>query len=158
MSGKTENSKTKDKRLEEKEKLEAEAERSFAVARMKQAHKQIEDTEKSRKRATIVSICKRLDNHIDSIKVLVNLLVKSPNGTSIAPGTVYGDAVRNNIKTYESIRFDMKKTFEIKDEDFEKLFPNVEVRMENPYLAGSNLVSVIDQLKDMKIYCERLLH
>jgi hypothetical protein len=53
-------SKSKDKRLEEIEKLEAELERSVAVAKVKSAHKQIEDTEKSRKHSVVLSICKRL--------------------------------------------------------------------------------------------------
>ena len=51
----------KDKRFTEKEKLEAEIARSLSVVKMKEAHKQIEDIERSRKKAAFQSIIARID-------------------------------------------------------------------------------------------------
>jgi ribosomal protein S20 len=76
-----ENSKSKDKRLEEKEKLEAELQRSLAAAKVKATHKQIENTEKSRKRATVLSICKRIDNLSHMVSTVVKFLIKNCNIT-----------------------------------------------------------------------------
>ena len=46
----------KDKGFPEQKKLEAEIARSLSVVKMKEAHKQIEDIERSRKKAAIQSI------------------------------------------------------------------------------------------------------
>lgn len=55
--------KSKDKRLEEKEKTEAEIERSMSVVREKQAHMQIEEVERIRKKPAILSIIERIDTN-----------------------------------------------------------------------------------------------
>ena len=52
--------KRKDKRLEDKEKLETEIARSLSVVKMKEAHRQIEDIEKSRKKAIVQSLIERI--------------------------------------------------------------------------------------------------
>lgn len=151
------NSKSKDKRLEEKEKLEAELERSMAVARMKQAHKIIEDTEKSRKRSAMLSICKRIGNLASNANVFSGILLKAEGENPVTQGTVFGGAVESVVKIYESIRYDMQKTLDINDQDFEKLFPRMEVKTRDCGLACSSLMDMCDQLMDMRIYCERTL-
>ena len=52
-------SKSEKNRLKEKEKLDAETQRSLAVVEIKKAHKLIEETEKMRKRSVLQSICMR---------------------------------------------------------------------------------------------------
>lgn len=68
-----ENSKSKGKWLEETEKLEAELERSLAVAKVKAAHKQIEETEKLRKRSVTYSICRRITILLGNIHSLLQV-------------------------------------------------------------------------------------
>ena len=156
MNEKTKSSKNKNKRLAKTETLEAETERSIAVAKMKQAHKLIEDAEKLRKRSAILSICRRIDSAIQSAQALAVELIKSKITFELT-GTATGNLLRHVAETYESIRFDLMKTMSIKDEDFEKLFPKVEVNLGTVRLAGTSLLNISDQYLDIKIYCERLL-
>jgi hypothetical protein len=157
MNEKLDKSKNKDRRLEEKEKLEAEAERSIAVAKMKQAHKLIEDTEKSRKRSAVMSICKRIENQIKDIQSLIDAMDKTQAVLPPTRGTVFGEAIEGIFRTYDSVRYDIQKTLEIKDDDFAKLFPKKEPNTQSIPLAKTSLVLLWDQLRDMRIYCERLL-
>jgi len=75
---------SKDKPLEEKEKLEAEIERSLSVVKMKEVHKQIEEIEKLRKQATVKSICERILHCVEVSKSLAGFLVKAKNLSEIA--------------------------------------------------------------------------
>ncbi len=64
----------------------------------------------------------------------------------------------NGIKAiYESIRFDLQKTIDFKKEDFEKLFPEMELDFSTYESIVSNLLCLMMQLKDMWHYCLRLL-
>jgi hypothetical protein len=149
--------KNKDKRLEEKEKLDAEAQRSYAVAEMKKAHKLIEETEKSRKRPSIQSVCLRIDVVIKDFSVLVQMYGKTPFA-----GNDIVDSIKRIIQgyaqVYESICYDFQKTMEIKDEDMAKLFPRIEIDMKNGYSVSGCLFNIVAQLKHMRIYCERMLY
>ena len=157
MNDKTKSSKNKNKRLADKETLEAEAERSIAVARMKQAHKLIEDTEKLRKRSAILSICKRVSNTIESADSMAKLLFESTQTFNLTWKTATGNIIQQMVRTYESIRYDLKRTMNVKDDDFEKLFPEVEINIGTFGLAGSSMLNICEQLKDIRIFCERFL-
>lgn len=150
-------SRSKEKRIEEKEKLEAEAERSLAVARVKQAHKQIEDAEKLRKRSALLSICSRIEYQRVIFINYANALVEIPEEYELSLNKANENAVRNMVRVYESIRYDLQKTIEVNETDFEKLFPRIEDDFGNHGLASSSLLDLSIQMKDMKIYCERLL-
>jgi hypothetical protein len=158
MNENVEGTKSKDARVEEKEKLLAETERSIAAARMKEAHKLIEDTEKLRKRSAVLSLRSRLLNLGDLIsKYAGSLLQKGAGFFDMTPWESMCDYVKNFEKRYESVRYDLQKTLEIKSEDFEKLFPKLEVNMKCIDTLTSSLVSVAGQLVDMVIYCDRML-
>lgn len=131
----TEKGKTKDKRLAEKELLEAEIERSLAVARMKQAHKQIEDAEKMRKHSNISSLLKRLSYLREMVRVLSNTLIDAKSLSEVRIGTTWAEHVLSYIRIYESIRYDLQKSLEMKEEDLEKLFPRIEVKFGQRYCA-----------------------
>lgn len=73
-----EKTKSKEKRLQEKEKVDAETQRSLAVARMKEAHKAIEDIEKIRKRSAVRSVCQRMGVWIKDIRIYCDMLLKPP--------------------------------------------------------------------------------
>lgn len=153
-------SKSKDKRLKEKEKIEAETLRSLQVAKMKQAHKLIEETEKARKRSSFLSILSRLNLHR---KVVLN---SARRWTEVSDSSAFDELNRNRViedelqhimATYESIRYDLQKTLDIKDEDFERLFPRIDVTIDNFDRMMNRLLNMIDQMFHMQIYCERKL-
>jgi len=155
MSG-NENSKSKDRRLEEKEKLEAELERSLAVAKVKAAHKQIEDTEKLRKTSIALSICKRIQS-------LVNLLHQVIQVTS---DVKYKDfrltealvsATQNYKRTYLSIRYDFQTNLNVGNEGMENMFPLIEIRTDIVDRLNVDLIAISQQMVQMHDYCARLL-
>lgn len=157
MSEAEDKSKTKEKRLEEKEKMEAEAQRSYAVAEMKKSHKLIDDIEKSRKRPALQSICHRIDTHLVEISPKVSMFGEHPFADKpiVAPSVEAN--LRSCVQTYDSIRYDMQKAMDIKDDDMEKLFPKIEMNMKNGYLISGSLQIMVRQLKHMRLYCERML-
>jgi hypothetical protein len=158
MKGK--HSKNKDKRLKEIERLEAETFRSLQVVKMKQAHKLIEETEKARKRSSFLSISSRLNLHR---KWMLNLARNwtqasdSPALGDLIGSRVIDDTLQSTMATYESIRCDLQKTLDMKDEDFERLFPKIDIMTEDFDLMMNRLLNMVDQMFHMQIYCERKL-
>ena len=73
------------KRLKEKEKLDAEVARSLSVVKVKEAHKQIEEVEKLRKKSAITSIIERLNFNIGFCKTIASTLseIKKENPKAI---------------------------------------------------------------------------
>lgn len=155
--------KSKDKRLEEKEKIEAEIERSMSVVREKQAHMQIEEVEKTRKKPAILSIIDRINaNSVLSSSVfesLTELRGKSPElfGVRVLDGLTSMSGLGFIVKSFESIRFDFQRNIEIKNEDFEKLFPKLTLSFDTGNDILTSLTCMTFQMLDMKAYCKRLL-
>jgi hypothetical protein len=154
-------SKNKEKRIEEKEKVENEIQRSLAVARMKQAHKQIEDIEKSRKRSAITSLCNRIvfqsREIFGYVQTHFDIMKKNPDFYVASLEKEDENTILNMVKAYESIRYDMQKTIEATEVDFNKLFPEIKVELGTIGLTDNGLLDVFLQLMDMRIYCERSL-
>jgi len=156
---------SEDKPLGEKEKLEAEISRSLSVAKMKEAHKQIEEIEKSRKRSVILSIIERLNISIlifgGMIRELDILGKKIPEYllNKRLPEDRPKDIPEINyiVKTYDSIYFDFQKNIDIKQEDFDRLFPKVIMYFDTLTNITTTLVSILTQMMNMKAYCLRLL-
>jgi hypothetical protein len=154
---------SEDKHIEEKEKLKEEIERSLSVVKMKEAHKQIEDIEKSRKQASIKSICLRISSYNDLIKGVYTAAKdykkENPDFFSLKIGD--RDSIKQILdqitKMYESIYFDLQTTIDIKKEDFNRLFPKVELNFTTYDSILFNLSCLIIQLIDMGNYCLRLL-
>jgi hypothetical protein len=150
-------SKSKEERLKEKEKADAETQRSLAVAEMKKAHKLIEDTEKMRKRPVLQSICSRMEVHVKVLDRAAAMYAKHPFGRQ----KILADNVMDNImffyQTYESILFDFQKNMKIGDEEMNRLFPKIEMKTESGFHVSSSFNRIIHQLTHMKIYCMRLL-
>lgn len=151
---------SKDKHLKEREKLEAEISRSLSVVKMKEAHKQIEDIEKLRRQASIKSVCERISLCIEINRAMIDAFQKEhPKATNMKikdSGFVskYLDKV---IAIYGSIYFDLQKTINIKEEEFNRLFPKTEYNFDTYESVKINLLCLNIQLMDMKKYCLRLL-
>jgi hypothetical protein len=157
MTEGSESEKSKEKRLEETEKWQAETARSLAVARAKEAHKLIEDTEKSRKHSAIFSITDRLIRHADLTnsysKYLLNMKSEHEDFEITSGDKIY---IEDMVRTYESIRYDFQKNMEIKDEEMERLFPKLKADFSEFMIAVTKLMSITDQMIDMTIYCKRM--
>ena len=156
-------SKDKDKRLEEREKIEAEIARSLSVVKMKETHKLIEEVEKSRKRAAIQSIIERITHYIG----LNDRIVESASNMKKAhPKYDYTNPIterdlvnflKNVAAKYESIRLDLKRNLDVAKDDFEKLFPKMELDLKSIDSVAFNLTCLNTQLVDMIDYCKRLI-
>ncbi|HUW48018.1 MAG TPA: hypothetical protein VMW36_04655 [Patescibacteria group bacterium] len=152
-----ETSKSKEKRLEETEKLKAELERSLAVAKVKSAHKQIEDTEKLRKRSVTLSICSRITNLMGSINCLKQVFCNPKFRTlSVPEGVVLN--IEAFEQTYVSITYDFQKNLDLGEEAMTKMFPMQKVRKDSVDHATTDLINLSHQLQQMFAYCERLLY
>jgi hypothetical protein len=150
------NSKSKGKRLEETEKLEAELERSLAVAKVKEAHKQIEETEKLRKRSVTHSICRRIVILISNITSLVGVLGDAKFSVLPLPEEL-ASTIEEFEQTYASITYDFQKSLDMGEEAMTKMFPMKKVRKDNIGHANSDLMNMCYQLQQMAAYCERVL-
>lgn len=155
---------SKDKHLEEKEKLEAEISRSLSVVKMKEVHKQIEDIEKLRKQASIKSIYERISFCIEMSKTLTRILIEIRKNFPILKfdwKLTDSDSTKkyldNIIAIYKSICFDLQRTIDIKKEDFDRLFPKIEFNFSTYESIIPNLNCLNMQLMDMQNYCLRLL-
>jgi len=149
--------KDKDKRLEEKEKLDAETKRSLAVVETKQAHKLIEDIEKQRKRSSVLSVCERLLNLVELCGTLSKSFRKLPEKARVTKAPILLNATKSVTETYDSIRYDFKKTLDINDEELEKLFPKIEINTQSIAQAGTDILRIAQQAVHMKMYCNRVL-
>ncbi len=151
-----EDSKSKDKRLEEIEKLKAELERSVAVAKVKEAHKQIEETEKQRKRSATHSICRRITVLVNNICSTINVFIDAKfDKLSIPEETA--SSIEAFEQTYASITYDFQKSLDLGEEAMTKMFPFLKVRKDTIGHATSDLMKFCYQLQQMIAYCERLL-
>jgi hypothetical protein len=150
-----EKTKNKEKRLEEKEKIDAETQRSLAVAKMKSAHKAIEDVEKLRKRSALLSVRQRLETCARKLEGLSRLLKSPPFGEE----PIHDKNLRKSIlfegKIYESILYDFQKTLDITDQEMEKLFPKIDMVDESNFSISSCFTQMVSQMEQMRIYCER---
>ena len=152
------------KRLEEKERLDAEVARSLSVVKVKEAHKQIGDIEKLRKKQSIKSIIERLNYNLKSSKAIVSALIKMRNKTpqkkldfeltSRSSTKKYVDLI---VSTFESIIFDLEKTIGLNKQDFDRLFPKLELNFDTYNSVISNLNCLNHRMTDLKNYCLRLL-
>jgi len=152
----------KDKHLKEKEKLEGEISRSLSVAKMKAAHKQIEEIEKSRKRSVILSITERLDVNITLLRSVVEELDSKRN--EIPKNWLNKKLFINTplelnyiVSTYEAIYLDFQKSTGTKPEDLNKLFPKIVMDFSTFTRIISTIACIGAQMMDIKAYCLRLL-
>jgi hypothetical protein len=118
---------------------------------------EIEDTEKIKKRPTVLSICKRIDFYIADIQSVLDVLLEdqSIDEQSLSQRTLLN--LQTYKETYDSIRSDLQKSIELNDEAMMKLFPEIEIDKTNYGHTTDSLFNMIAQLRHMKLYCERLL-
>jgi len=143
-------------RLKEAKKMEAEAERSLAVARAKLAHAMIEWIQSLRKDPLIRSFEERATLYATSLRNLFKFLVESrPEKMNEAPSPAARRNIENFIRTYRSLRIDFQKIANLSDEDMEKLFPEESGYFETWADAVSMLDNMLHQVVQMVAYLQR---
>ncbi|MGD0496078.1 MAG: hypothetical protein ABSB28_08555 [Candidatus Bathyarchaeia archaeon] len=152
-----EGSKSKDKRLEEKEKQQAELERSLMVAKVKEAHKQIEDTEKLRKRSAVMSICKRINTFIGEILSTADPIIRRPEVAEDLVTEEMLKTIESFEQTYTSIIYDFQKSLDLTDEAMKKMFPMAQLRKKTTRSMIGDLINLVSQMNQIRDYCERFL-
>jgi|GEM_PF-1350920 site-specific recombinase XerC len=150
-------------RLKETFLNKAETNRANSVAQLKNAHKQIEEIEKERKRPAVQSVQERIKNHAQQLLILLDDsdIQKIKKSTSDSPSAtkLYYDWITKNVKRamdmYESIRYDYQKVLDIKNEDFERLFPKIIIEKESTDEINHKLMCMLEQELHMRLYADR---
>lgn len=150
------NSKKKDKLLEEVEKQQAELERSLTVAKVKAAHKQIEEIEKLRKRPIALSICMRAKSLVDVVSPTLTALNK-PEFKNVQLTESAASSIEGIEKIYNSIKYDFQKNLDIGEEGMVKMFPMIKLRKDNYDHVTGDLLEIFTQMSQMMTYCGRLM-
>ena len=118
------------------------------------------------KRSAIQSISERLNKHCGKIKNLADALGatlnKNPKLTIDQPfdsakSSMLKTVLVTMVKTYESIRCDLRRVAHVKSVDFENMFPKLGITFETYYTVAISMLNLIYQMQYMKIYCQRLL-
>ncbi len=148
-------SKDKDTRLKQADKANVEVIRNLKVAEIKEALNRLEDVEKLSKRSFISAIL----NRIEVLEKDVHLLSRCAN--NLKNGIVTKECI-NQSESIEainkSVSCDFKKVFELKDADFEVMFPKNKLRFKNQQEFVQDLLSLTRTLLHMDIFCVRILY
>jgi hypothetical protein len=122
--------------------------------------------ERSQLRSAVQSIVKRLSNHCDKVRALVNgFEVMQMNNSEFSfdqpfystKASLTMDAIKTMMKTYESLRRDVREIAQIGYVAFENLFPELNVNFETYYSVAFSLLNMNYQMQLMRLYCYRLL-
>jgi hypothetical protein len=74
-----------------------------------------------------------------------------------AKSSMLKTVLMNMVKTYESIRSDLREIADLKSVDFENMFPKLDINFETYYTIAISMLNLIYQMQHMRIYCQRLL-
>jgi len=147
--------KSEDERRKEAEKQRAEAERSLEVVRVKLVHGLIENIERLRKESSIRSLRERILFH-SKIVTAVNERLQILGEKELSfPEEM--ESVREQMRTYESIRNDFKEIMGLSDEKLESLFPKINSYFETRVQAMLILNSMMAQEGQMVAYSLRIM-
>lgn len=125
-----------------------------------------ESAERSRRRSAVEAIVKRLSEHCGKVRALVNGFeaMQMNNAEFGLDQPFYStrssltmDAIKNMMKTYESLRRDVRDIAQTGYVEFESLFPELSVNFETYYSVAFSLLNLNYQMQLMKLYCYRLL-
>ena len=117
------------------------------------------------KRSAIQSISQRINKHCGDIKKIADAIVEAQNNNpkssltqpfDSAKSSMLKTVIVNTVKTYESIRNDVRRIADVKGVDFENMFPKLDINFETYYTIAVSMLNLIYQLQYMKIYCQTL--
>ena len=75
----------------------------------------------------------------------------------VTTGSFIGSNIDFVKKTFESIKFDLKRSIGINDRDFDNLIPNISLDFETYQSSKNTIFCLMLHLRDMRAYCLRLL-
>lgn len=91
------------------------------------------------------------------IKTLEDTEKRFSNGFSEDPvGKQTAKITEFAVSTYQSIRFDLQKTIDVEQDNFDHLFPLLKLDLDNYSMLKSSVMCMIIQLEDMIVYTKRL--
>lgn len=148
----------KEKRLEETDKILAEANRRGAEVLSKIMGSTIEDIDRTRKKSSALSLIARIDTHLEYIKNAFSV-IGTLNQTSpfyIANnGKIF---IKTIVDTYKSIREDFKIVTKMDDKYFGKLFPERQSTFEKNFASiFYSILSITEQEGQIKNYLKRFI-
>jgi hypothetical protein len=117
------------------------------------------------KRSAIQSIRQRINKHCGDIKRIADAIVEAQDNKpksslnqpfDSAKSSMLKTVIVNTVKTYESIRNDVRRIADVKGVDFENMFPKLDINFETYYTIAVSMLNLIYQLQYMKIYCQTL--
>lgn len=138
----------------------------MAILKLKETKATNESAERLRLRSAVEAIAKRLSDHCGKVRALVNgLEVTQINNAKFSldrpfystKSSLTMNAIKNMVKTYESLRRDVRELAQIGYVEFENSFPDLDINFETYYSVAFSLLNLNYQMQLMKLYCYRLL-
>jgi hypothetical protein len=138
----------------------------MAIPKLTEKEAKNESAERLRLRSAVEAAAKRLSDHCGKVRALVNGLeatqTNNPKFNLDRPfystkASLMMDAIKNMVKTYESLRHDVREIAQIGYIEFENYFPELDVNFESYYSVAYSLLSLHYQMQLMRLYCYRLL-
>ena len=133
---------------------------------MKETNGRNESAERLRTRSSLQAIAQKLNVHCNKVRVMVNGLEAAQiNNTEFSlsqpfyttRSKVMTKAINNLLKTYETLRRDVRKFAQIGYVSFENSFPELNINFETYYSVAACLLNLTFQMQLMRLYCYRLL-
>ena len=151
--------KSKESRLKEADKQRAERERALAVVAVKEAHKAIEEIEKDRKKPRISSLKLRIKININGI---IGIFSKLSEMTKVEKDPISFFLFAKNltemfVRAHESIREDFRETMKISEDKLEKIFPKIDMIVDNMDQLIILLTSITNQEIQISAYLDRMI-
>jgi phage-related protein len=115
--------------------------------------------------SAIQSISQRINKHCSDIKKIADAIVEAqynnPESSlnqrfDSAKSSMLKTVIVNMVKTYGSIRNDVKRIANVKGVAFDEMFPKLDVNFETYYTIAISMLNLIYQLQYMKIYCQTI--
>lgn len=138
----------------------------MAILKLKETKATNESAERLRLRSAVEAIAKRLSDHCGKVRALVNgFEVTQINNAKFSldrpfystKSSLTMNAIKSMVKTYESLRRDVRELAQIGYVEFENSFPELDINFETYYSVAFSLLNLNYQMQLMTLYCYRLL-
>jgi hypothetical protein len=132
---------------------------------MKKA-KRRKESEILRMRSSVLAITKRLSEHCNKVRALVDSFEAAQINTTefslsqpfyTTTSEMMTKAINDLSETYETLRRDVREFAQIGYLNFENLFPELNINFETYYSVATSLLNQASQMQLMRLYCYRLL-
>jgi hypothetical protein len=135
------------------------------VLKMKKA-KRRKESELLRMRSSVLAITKRLSEHCNKVRALVDSFEAAQINTAefslsqlfyTTTSEMMTKAINDLSEAYETLRRDVREFAQIGYLNFENLFPERNINFETYYPVATSLLNQASQMQLMRLCCYRLL-